>query len=260
MGTVISPDGTAIGYESVGTGPPMLLVHGSTGTRARWSAVMPALAQRYTVYAMDRRGRGLSTTEAKPYSLAREAEDVAAVAEAAGGNVYVLGHSYGALAVLEASLIAHAFRRMMLYEPPIPTPGLDIASADSIARITTMSDPRQVLEVFYRETLQLPHSDVKDLASHEFSYVADSIRHTAGRELAQASVYRVTERHAKICVPVRMLLGSESPAYLRAATAALADCIPGATIVTLGGQGHQAIDYDPEQFVRAVLDFDPDRG
>src|SRR5712675_1224064 len=97
--TAISADGTVIGYESVGSGPPLLLVHGSTGTRARWSSVRAPLAQRHTVHAMDLRGRGLSTAEAGPYSLPREAEDVAAVAEAIGssvGDVYVVGHSYGA--------------------------------------------------------------------------------------------------------------------------------------------------------------------
>lgn len=256
MATVISPDGTTIGYESVGAGPPLLLVHGSTGTRARWSSVTPALARRYTVHAMDRRGRGLSTAEMQPYSLGREAEDVAAVAETLGGNVYALGHSYGALAVLEAALITPAFRRIMLYEPPIPSPGRGGGSPDGWARITAMPDPRGILEAFYRETLHLPLSEIKDLADREFSYVADSIAHTAGRELTHASAYRVTARHAAITVPVRMLLGTESPAYFRAAATALAARIPDATVVALRGQGHHAIDYDPEQFVRAVVDFD----
>jgi pimeloyl-ACP methyl ester carboxylesterase len=54
-----------------------------------------------------------------------------------------------------------------------------------------------------------------------------------------------------------MLLGTETPAHFRAATVAVAAQIPGATIVAMQGQGHQGIDYDPQQFVRAVLDFDP---
>ncbi|TXA43709.1 alpha/beta hydrolase [Mycobacterium tuberculosis variant bovis] len=256
MATVVSPDGTVIGYESVGAGPRLLLVHGSTGTRARWRPVTPELARRYTVHAMDRRGRGLSTAEAEPYSLGREAEDVAAVAEAVGGDVYVVGHSYGALAVLDAAPITRAFRRIVLYEPPIPSLGLDVGSPGGWARITALSDPRDILEAFYRETLQLSESAIKDLANREFPYLAGSIRHTAGRELAQTRAYRLTERHANITTPVRMLLGTESPAYLRAATAVLAAKIPGATIVALHGQGHQAIDYDPDQFARAVLEFD----
>lgn len=54
MATAVSADGTVIGYESVGAGTPLLLVHGSTGTRTRWSPVRAPLAQRYTVHAMDR--------------------------------------------------------------------------------------------------------------------------------------------------------------------------------------------------------------
>ncbi|OBA77180.1 alpha/beta hydrolase [Mycobacterium sp. 1554424.7] len=256
MTTAISPDGTVIGYETVGAGPPLLLVHGSTGTRARWGSVTPALAHRYTVHAMDRRGRGLSTAEVEPYSLEREAEDVAAVAEGVGGDVYVVGHSYGALAVLEAALITSAFRRIVLYEPPIPSPGLTVVSPDGLAQIKTSSDPREVLEAFYRETLHLPEPAIKDLGDREFPYLAGSIGHTAGRELAEVRAYRATERLAAVKVPVRLLLGTESPAYLRAATATVAARIPGATIVALHGQGHQAVDYDPQQFVRAVLEFD----
>ena len=46
MATMVSADKTVIGYESVGAGPPLLLVHDSTGTRARWSSLRapPALA------------------------------------------------------------------------------------------------------------------------------------------------------------------------------------------------------------------------
>lgn len=257
MATVVSVDGTVIGYESVGDGPPLLLVHGSTGTRVRWAPVRAPLAQRYTVHAMDRRGRGLSTAEAGPYNLRREAEDVAAVAEAVGGDVYVVGHSYGALAVLEAALNTAAFRRIVVYEPPLSSPGLNVISPDGWARITTISDPREILKIFYRETLHLGDPvRVKDLSDREFSHLSGSIAHTAVRELAEVRAYRATGRLAAITVPVRLLLGTESPAYLRAATAAVAARIPGATIVAMQGQGHQGIDYDPQQFLQAVLDFD----
>ena len=75
-------------------------------------------------------------------------------------------------------------------------------------------------------------------------------------ELVAIDAFQATERLANITVPVRMLLGTQSPGYLRAATATVAAQIPGTTIVALQGQGHQAIDYDPQQFVRAVIDFD----
>ncbi len=148
---------------------------------------------------------------------------MAAVAEAVGGDVYVVGHSYGALAVLEAALITSAFRRIMLYQPPIPSPGHDVGSPEGLARITKLSDPREILQAFYGETLQLSRPAIKDLADREFPYLADSIGHTAGRELAAARAYRATERLAEITVPVRMLFGTQSPAYFRAAAAVVAD-------------------------------------
>jgi pimeloyl-ACP methyl ester carboxylesterase len=95
-----------IGYETVGAGLPLLLVHGRTG--ARWWSVTPALRQRYTAHAVDPRGRGLSTVEVELCRSGREAKDVGAVAEAVGGDVCVMGHSYRALAVLEAAL-SHQF-------------------------------------------------------------------------------------------------------------------------------------------------------
>jgi pimeloyl-ACP methyl ester carboxylesterase len=188
--------------------------------------------------------------------LRREAEDVAAVAQAVGGDVYVVGHSYGALAVLEAALLTTAFRRVVLYEPPLPSPGIELVSPGGWASIRTMSDPREILSSFYRETLHIPEPAIEDLAGREFSYVAESIAHTAVRELEAIDAFRATERLATITVPVRMLLGTQSPGYFRAAAAIVAAQIPGATLVALQGQGHQAIDYDPQQFVRAVIDFD----
>jgi hypothetical protein len=53
-----------------------------------------------------------------------------------------------------------------------------------------------------------------------------------------------------------MLLGTETTAYLRAATAALAGEVPSSEVVALQGQAHQAIDLDPDQFIRLVVDFD----
>ena len=59
--------------------------------------MLPKLAERFTVYAMDRRGRAPSG-DAKEYSISNEADDIAAVVDAIGGPVVVLAHSYGALA------------------------------------------------------------------------------------------------------------------------------------------------------------------
>ena len=90
MERVSSNDGTVIGYRQAGSGPALLLVHGTTADHTRWSPISPRFERHFTVYAMDRRGRGMST-DSPDYDILREAEDVAAVVDAIGEPVTVLG-------------------------------------------------------------------------------------------------------------------------------------------------------------------------
>jgi pimeloyl-ACP methyl ester carboxylesterase len=110
---VVSRDGTPIAVWRSGAGPPLLLVHGTTADHTRWAPVLPALEERFTVLAMDRRGRGKSE-DADDYAFEREFEDVAAVIESAPGRVDVLGHSHGGVCALEAALLTERVRKLVL--------------------------------------------------------------------------------------------------------------------------------------------------
>jgi len=57
-GTVMTEVGTPLAYWLCGNGPPLVLVHGTAADHSRWRPVLPALEERFTVYAIDRRGRG----------------------------------------------------------------------------------------------------------------------------------------------------------------------------------------------------------
>ena len=59
--TVPSKDGTPIGFTKLGTGPAIVFVHGSLSTGAQLLPVANRLAERFTCYLMDRRGRGKSS-------------------------------------------------------------------------------------------------------------------------------------------------------------------------------------------------------
>src|SRR5829696_4622459 len=123
--TITSEDGTPIAYRRSGEGPPLVLVHGAAADRGRWSPVLPALEKRFTVYAIDRRGRG-GSGDSDGYTMEREAEDVASVVDSIGEPVNLLGHSYGALLALEAALVAKNVRKLVLYEPGIEVAGQEI--------------------------------------------------------------------------------------------------------------------------------------
>jgi pimeloyl-ACP methyl ester carboxylesterase len=123
--SVVSADGTEIACEVAGSGPALILIHGTADDRLGFDRVAPLLAGRFTLYMMDRRGRGLSK-DASSYAIAREADDVAALAQAlaagAGAPVNVFAHSYGALCLIGAARSSPHLGRLMFYEPPPGTP------------------------------------------------------------------------------------------------------------------------------------------
>jgi pimeloyl-ACP methyl ester carboxylesterase len=256
---VVSRDGSSIGFESVGSGPPMVLVHGGTADSHRWDPVADLLAKRFTVHVLDRRGRGMSTAEADgPYDIKREGEDVAAVVEAVGENVYVVGHSYGALCSLEAALVTDAIGRMMLYEPPAATPGVQVTEAEALAHVRSAvesGDRELILETFYLEVLHLSSSELDAVKAMPVWEARLKAAPTILRELEQVESFDISERLSKISVPVRFLLGTESPGYFRLAATAIAEHLRRADIVELQGHAHLAIDGDPQLFVSTVFAF-----
>ena len=105
-------------------GQSVVLVHGSTLDHTVWHAVLPKLESDFTLYAMDRRGRAASGDGAT-FCVEREVEDVAAVVERIGGDVHVMGHSYGALIALEATPLSPNTASLLLYDPPMISMGPD---------------------------------------------------------------------------------------------------------------------------------------
>ncbi len=120
MEYVVSNDGTRIAYERRGEGPPLVLIHGTGIDHSYWDPVAPELGRHFTVYSVDRRGRGQSG-ETAPYAIQREFEDVAAIVGSIAGDVFLVGHSYGALCSLEAALLTKNIGKMILNEPPMYT-------------------------------------------------------------------------------------------------------------------------------------------
>jgi pimeloyl-ACP methyl ester carboxylesterase len=84
-----------------GEGPPLVLLHGFPQTWWEWRKMMPLLAERYTVVAVDLRGAGHSDSPQGGYDKASLAADVHGVMEALGFERYaVCGHDIGAMTAL----------------------------------------------------------------------------------------------------------------------------------------------------------------
>src|ERR1700730_5167907 len=139
MAKILSKDGTAIAFDRLGEGPPIILVDGAFCTRTfgPMPKLAPLLAEHFTVLTYDRRGRGESGDTA-PYAVQREIEDLEALIKEAGGSAFVFGISSGAILGLEAAAQRVNIRKMALYEPPVIVDGSGHhPSADSQAQLRT---------------------------------------------------------------------------------------------------------------------------
>ena len=117
---VTSADGTKIGYRTLGSGPGVVLLHGSMETADSHMGMARALAGRFTVHLPDRRGRGMSGPYPGPsgFGMRTEVDDLAAVlARTGAGSVF--GVSSGGLIVLEAARVLPGIRKAAVYEPAV---------------------------------------------------------------------------------------------------------------------------------------------
>ena len=260
---VVSRDGTEIGYWTSGEGPPLLLVHGTTADHTRWRPLLRYLEPHATVHALDRRGRGTSG-DAPDYDVAREFKDVAAVvdavAEASGSAVDVLGHSFGGLCAFGGAALTSNIRRLVLYEGwPSPNPDLLALPPGVEERLNALlaeGNREAALETFFREVVGMPEEEFAVYRGLPAWQARIAAAHTITRESRgeQAALFD-PEQAAKITVPTLLLVGGDSPEFLKAGIDTVAAALPDAHIVVLEGQQHIAIDLVPEIFAKHVVAF-----
>ena len=117
-GRVISRDGTPIGYLKTGHGPAIVIMHGSMESARSHTLLAQALADDFTVYLPDRRGRGMSGPHRPGHSVRTEVEDLQAVLAESGAQL-AFGVSAGGLIVLEAARTLTNLRKIAVYEPAL---------------------------------------------------------------------------------------------------------------------------------------------
>jgi pimeloyl-ACP methyl ester carboxylesterase len=258
---VESRDGTEIGYFTSGEGPPLVLVHGALGDHSRWSSILPYLEPRFTVHAMDRRGRGASGDH-PDYDFSREVEDVGAVvdavAEATGAKVDVMGSSVGGTLALQAASLSPNMRRLVLFEPP----GREVMDrlpghvVDRLVELLAADDREGVLDLAYRVIAGMSDAEVQHLRGQPEWPQRLAAAHTVPRELRTPPERMFDpEQAASVTAPTLVLLGDQTPeAYLRSAQAVVR-AVPDARLVLLEGQNHGAEMFAPEIVAEAVLAF-----
>ncbi len=254
MHNVTSADGATITFEVSGAGPPLVLVHGSlTNRNTNWFAVKPAFAEKFTVYAIDRRGRG-ETSATQGHTIQDEFEDVVAVIRFVGEPVFLLGHSYGAQTALGATvLVPGLVRKLVLYEPPWP--GRNDDQMRALEGDAARRDWEGFVSRFLHEILTMPKSELDTLKATPFwpMLVAEA-EATLGDFHAFWSYKFKASNFASLSMPVLLLYGTKSPPQIYV-TDALLKALPNAQKVALTDTGHDAVMTDPQQFTTKVNAF-----
>jgi pimeloyl-ACP methyl ester carboxylesterase len=255
MRTLIGANGVRISYSVEGSGPPLVLVHGSfSDHETNWTFAGPLLKERFTTYGVARRGRG-ATDATIGHRLEDEAQDVAEIVRAIGEPVYLLGHSYGGhCALLAAAAEPARVRKLVLYEPVWP----HAITPDALAALDTLAAAGawdQFAFAFFANSLHVPTAELESVRASALwpPIVADA---PASRgDLRALSAYRFDPaRFAALDVPVLLQIGSESPRDLYV-TDALADVLPNVRIEALAGQAHEGMTTAPRLFVEATTRF-----
>jgi pimeloyl-ACP methyl ester carboxylesterase len=98
-------NGIKLYYETSGTGRPLILLHGGLGSGEMFGPVMPLLAQRHQVVAVDLQGHGRTADIDRPIDPRLMADDIAALIEHLGlASPDVVGYSLGGGVALQTAV------------------------------------------------------------------------------------------------------------------------------------------------------------
>ncbi|MFJ3904638.1 alpha/beta hydrolase [Streptomyces sp. NPDC090025] len=119
-GLVRAADGTRIGYQRYGAGPPVILVGGAPGAEGGEPALVGLLARSFSVVAYERRAGSDRTAD-----IGDLAALVAELGAAGGGSVALHGTASGGVLALAAAAAGVPVGPVSVFEPPYPDDAAD---------------------------------------------------------------------------------------------------------------------------------------
>ncbi|WP_175538910.1 alpha/beta fold hydrolase [Mucilaginibacter polytrichastri] len=277
-GSVISKDGTKIGYRQYGHGTPLVIVQGAMGVAYNYDQLAKALAAGFTVYVPDRRGRGLSTLEYTPqYTIQRDVEDLQSILEKTQAHL-VFALSSGAIITLEACKVLPAIQKVVLYEPPfyvkgVPTKNIDrlnqeVAEGKLASAMVTIFRtikvgppvfayiPRPVLTFLVKRPLELEQKNGPGKYEY-YSKLIPSIRYDAKIVLERGGEIKT---YHSVNQPILLLGGTKSPKYLQLSLDSLQKILPNGSRKIFKGLDHSGPwnkdkGGSPELVANAIIEY-----
>jgi pimeloyl-ACP methyl ester carboxylesterase len=255
--TAVAADGTDVRAIDEGHGPVILVVHPGLDDGRSWGKVAAQLSPRFRVVRIVRRHYRLDIP-ADGYSISREVEDVLAMSEAIGEPIVIVGHSSGAVVVLQALAASPGtFAGAVLFEPPVATGPPDPAGSAALAMANAAvaaGKPGKAAQIFVRDIVGMSAFSARMLRL--LVALLPGLRVLIPRQISDLDgVGQRLDVYAEITTPAVLLGGERSPAHLARSLDALAAVMPQAERVTLQRRDHFANRKAPAEVARVIEAF-----
>jgi 3-oxoadipate enol-lactonase len=238
--------GAELYWERSGSGEPLLLIQGMSGTRASWGdPFLSLLRADFDCVIFDNRGVGDSAGATAAFTTADLAADAVAVMDAAGlESAHVLGISMGGMTAQQLVLAAPERLRT-------PTLGctycggdgsslVDPADAQELLEAFTSGDLDRALRAGYEINLS-PEFRAEESNYADFTAMAKALpapQETIQLQLQAVAGHLTQERLAEITAPTLVIHGTADKMIPVANGELIASLIPGARLELLEGVGH----------------------
>ncbi|GLY47284.1 alpha/beta hydrolase [Lentzea sp. NBRC 102530] len=269
-------DGVKMHYVTGGSGSPVVLLHGWPQTWYGWWPIMPALAERHTVYALDLPGLGDSTGTPKGFDKATLARYVHGLTSQLGiENASIVGHDLGAAVAFQyASQFPEDTARLGYLDLPLPGPAIDARTYRSLSwhiafhsqpqvpEAVVQNDVREYLNLFYPQVSYQGSAFGGTSTKSPFTdQEIDEYARTYGRTLSNGfGLYRALDQDVRDTVAARpvqdptLVLAAEGQA--QAIRGTIAPRVPNiVAALDVPNAGHWLVEENPRFVTAELLEF-----
>ncbi|HEY8418652.1 MAG TPA: 2-succinyl-6-hydroxy-2,4-cyclohexadiene-1-carboxylate synthase [Limnochordales bacterium] len=260
-------NGVTYRVRVAGDGPPLLLLHGFTGTGAAWDGLVPTLSRRFRTVAPDLIGHGETDAPKDParYRMEQCVADLLALLDALEvERCHVLGYSMGGRVALHLALAAPGRVLTLVLEGASPGIADPVERAQRIRQDEALaaSIEREGVAAFAERWERMPIFDSQQRLPPEVRAAvrAQRLAHTSIglanslRGMGAGAQEPLVERLGELTMPCLLLAGELDEKY-RGLVAAMAARIPRAETAVVPGAGHNVHLEKPEAFLERVLAF-----
>jgi pimeloyl-ACP methyl ester carboxylesterase len=258
-------EGQAVAHDVLGSGPPVVLVHGTPFSSYVWRSVARELARTRQVFVHDLIGYGQSEKrEGQDVSLGVQNRLLAALLDHWGlERPDVIAHDFGGATALRAHLLDGAdYRKLLLIDPVALRPwGSPFVRHVRQFEAAFAGVPDYIQDAILRAYLQnAAHKPLRDEALNGYitPWMGETGRPAFYRQIAQMDqryTDEVQDLYGRMRCPCRLLWGVEDQWIPVERGRELARLLPGCVLTEIAGCGHLMQEDAPEAIVSAALSF-----